>query len=113
MRVIPWVITGLCVAANLASLALIIQSAGVRERARMQRLAGLAARVFWATVSVCVLGGAVTIVHGPAPAPGSAGRGGTVASATFGTLAMAVVFSLYPAIAAVWLRRKARQHNDS
>jgi len=109
MRAIPWVITGLCVAANLAALALIIQSGGVRQRARLERLAALAARIFWATVAVCVLGVAVTAAHGPAPAPGSAGRGGTVASATFGTLAMAVVFSLYPAIAAVWLRRKARQ----
>lgn len=108
MRALPWIITGLCVAANLGALALVIQSGGVQDRERMQRLATLAARLFWATVGVCVLGFVVTALHGPAPAPGSHGRGGTVASAMIGTLVMAVVFSAYPAVAAVWLRRKTR-----
>ncbi len=109
MRALPWVITGLCVALNLGVLAVVVQSGGVREHARMKRLAQLAARMFWATIGICALGLAVSASLGPAPAPGSGGHGGTIASATFGTLVMAVVFSLYPGIAALWLRRKARQ----
>lgn len=108
MRALPWIVTGLCVALNLATLAVVIQSGGVREAARMRRLARLAARLFLATVGVCAIGFAVSALGGPAPAPGSHGHGGTVASAAFGTLVMAIVFSLYPGIAAVWLRRKAR-----
>lgn len=112
MRALPWVITGLCVAANLGALALIIQSGGVRDRARMNRLAQLGARLFFATLAVCALGAVVTAFHGPAPAPGSRGHGGTVAAATLGTLAMAIIFSLYPGIAALWLRRKARRDDS-
>ncbi len=109
MRALPWVITGLCVAANLGALAVVVQSSGVREAERMRRLAHRAAGLFWATVGVCALGFGVTALHGPAPAPGAGARGGTVASAAVGTLVMAVVFSLYPGIAALWLRRKARE----